>query len=86
MKWAKGQSGNPNGRPAKPINTDLVAALKKEGVKRNKEFFAHVAALAYEDTTVALAVLNKLVPNLKQVDTTLEGDIGGEITITWAQP
>ena len=62
--WKPGQSGNLKGRPAIPEKRHLENALKR--ASRNHEnvpFLDHIAELAYTDKSVALAVLDKLVPN-----------------------
>lgn len=63
-RWKPGQSGNPNGRPAIPEKRQLQSALKRASRKHeNVDFLDHIAELAYTDKQVALAVLDKLVPN-----------------------
>lgn len=62
--YKPGQSGNPNGRPINPERKQLIAALR--AVKRNHnnvDFLHHIADTAYENTTMAMKVLDKLVPN-----------------------
>lgn len=55
---------NKHGRPLNPEKRDLQNALR--AVKRNHnnvEFLHHIADQAYSNTTVAMKVLDKLIPN-----------------------
>lgn len=55
---------NRAGRPQTPQTRQLQNALRAASRKHNNvEFLHHVANLAYEDKSVALAVLDKLVPD-----------------------
>lgn len=64
-RWKPGQSGNPGGRPAIPEKRHLENALRDVARQKHggKDFLHHIAEQAFEDKSVALAVLDKLVPN-----------------------
>lgn len=73
--WKKGQSGNPKGRPKKPFIEQLEFALRKEGRARGVKFFQHVAQLAYTSESMAIAVLKKILPDLKQVESKIKLEV-----------
>ena len=77
MVWKKGQSGNPKGRVKKPKIEQLEAELRKEGKARGVTFFQHVAQLAYKSESMAVAVLKKVLPDLKQI----EGNVKLEVEL-----
>jgi len=72
--WKKGQSGNPKGRPPKPEIDLLRQAIKTVETRRKKKFFILAVERAYENDTVLIAILKKMVPDLKYVEG--EHDIG----------
>ena len=80
MKFTSGQSGNPDGRPkgSKSELTKLRDAVKRieaeKSLKRKKEWrlYDHFIRQAVEDNSVLIALLKKLVPDLKQIDGTIE--------------
>lgn len=83
MGFKKGQSGNPKGR--KPGTATKVKALEDaikivEKQKGKKKFLIHAVEMAYEDTKVLVAILKKIIPDLKAVEVT--GAEGSSISIT----
>lgn len=66
--FQKGVSGNPKGRPPRPEVQELRDALLKAKTEKNKSFIEHYVALAYEDKNVAIALANKVLPELKSID------------------
>lgn len=59
---------NRKGRPVETEKKMLRNALRWAGRKHgNKSFLHHISELAYEDKTVAMAVLNKLIPNAEAI-------------------
>ena len=75
MVFQKGQSGNPKGRPKKPVLEKLEAALKKEGKNQGITFFQHVASRAFQDDGMAVAVLKKILPDKKSVEGTVKLEV-----------
>ena len=80
--WKKGVSDNPKGRPTGTTRTNLLmdAIAKVEKQKGKKKFLIHAVEQAYTDTKVLVAILKKIIPDLKAVEIT--GQEGGTINIT----
>ena len=72
--WVKGVSGNPNGRPptAKSELDRLRDAVKLVEKEQGITLYAHFVRQAFEDNTVLVALAKKLVPDLKQIDSSIE--------------
>lgn len=65
-KWRKGQSGNPNGRPA---GTGKVAALRKQIEEHVPEIITALVAKASEgDAGAARLLLERVVPPVKATE------------------
>lgn len=75
-RFPEGVSGNPTGRPTSKWRAELEEALLQVGKRRHKTFIKEIAKWAFADKKVALAVLDKLLPDLKMV----KGDIDHTIT------
>lgn len=57
---------NRKGRPSIPEKRHLENALREVAKENgNKHFLHHIAELAYTDKSVALAVLDKIVPDIQ---------------------
>ncbi len=64
-RFQKGVSGNPaGGRPGKWRN-ELEEAIEIVQTRKRKKFMIHAIEQAYIDTKVLVAVLKKLLPDLK---------------------
>lgn len=61
---------NPGGRPKahESAQEKLFSCLKDVETKRGKRFLFHYIDKAYEDKSMAIALLKKLVPDLKSVE------------------
>jgi len=74
MPFTKGDPNiNRNGRPKNAEPELLREALRREGVKRGKDFWERVAEVAYTDKNVMIAVVKKFVPDSST--TKLEGAV-----------
>jgi len=81
-----GQSGNPAGRPKGSSSKFSIAALHnaldKIEVEKGESFLVNVIRRAYKEDSVAVALLRKLLPDLKQIAATLERTDGLYATMT----
>ncbi|HDZ14716.1 hypothetical protein LCGC14_1961150, partial [marine sediment metagenome] len=59
--WTKGVSGNPKGRPKKPLSEKFEAAVRKVEKIKGKPLFEHFVEQAYEDNNVLVAVMKKRI-------------------------
>jgi len=79
--WKKGVSANPKGRPKETTRTNLLMdAIAKVEKRKKKKFLLHAIEQAYADNKVLIAVLKKIIPDLKAIEIT--GQEGGSIKIT----
>lgn len=85
MAFKKGQSGNPKGRKKGIPNkrTELLSAIKyvqgtknPETGKKRKKLLVHAVEQAYGDKTVLIALLKKLIPDMRELDVEVSGVIG----------
>ena len=80
MTFKSGQSGNPEGRPkgSKSEITKLREAVKRieaeKSLKLKKEWrlYDHFIRQAVKDNGVLIALCKKLIPDLKQIDGSIE--------------
>lgn len=70
MVFKKGKISNPKGRPRGVPNkkTELMNAIKYVQGKKGKKLLVHAVEQAYEDKAVLVALLKKLIPDLKMVE------------------
>jgi hypothetical protein len=90
MAFKKGQITNPTGRPKGVPNrrTALLNAIKyvegrtdPETGKKRKKLLVHALEQAYKDNTVLVAILKKIIPDLKAVEVTGKDGSGLKTTI-----
>lgn len=70
MPFKKGKSGNPKGRPRKG-NSALEAlekAIKTVEKRKKKKLFALFVEKAYEDEKVLIALIKKVLPDLRHYE------------------
>ena len=74
MTWDKGQSGNPGGRPKGPKSelAKLREAVKHIERKKGVTLYEHFVKQAFKDNAVLTALTKKLVPDLKQIDGSID--------------
>ena len=87
--WAAGTSGNPQGRPRGTKNTtwraDFEKAIREDKNKYNQSIFEYALEQARKDNTVLVAILKKVIPDLKQVESKVEVSAVGYASMTPAQ-
>jgi hypothetical protein len=79
MKYQKGTSGNPSGRPKGAANkrTELLRAIEQTFEQGETGFWLKVTELAKDGDSSAISlVANRLVPTLKPVTNETVADLG----------
>lgn len=71
-KFGKGVCGNPEGRPKGSRNkysiADLHDAIKGVEEEKGKKLLTHFVEQAFEDKNVLVALMKKMLPDLKSVE------------------
>ena len=73
----KGISNNPDGRPnLREASSQKLRDIIKRVAKRhnNKSLITHAVEQAYKDNTVLIAIMRKILPDLKAIDVTATSD------------
>lgn len=82
MGFKKGEINNPGGRKKGVPNkrTELLNAITYVQGKEGKKLLVHAVEQAYQDNSLLIAILKKLIPDLKAVEVT--GKDGGAVALT----
>lgn len=75
MPYKKGQSGNPNGRPKKTAVHELEKAIRKVQRLQGKKLLVHAVEQAFKDNSVLVAILKKILPDLRHVEGTIKAEV-----------
>ena len=87
--WKSGQTGNPRGRPkGKTPFEELKDAIKIVEKERRTKLYQHFVNTAFEDNTVLVALMRKLAPDMKQIesDVKFRAEDAGVIVIPADKP
>jgi len=75
-RFGANNNANPNGRPKKPEIEALRKAIKAAEKGKDKTLLQHFVETAYEDKTVLVALMRKLLPDLRSADVNLAAEDG----------
>lgn len=69
-----GHTNNPNGRPpaGESFVEQLREAVKVVGKEKKKTLMRHAVERAYEEDSVLIAMMRKLIPDLNETDVNLK--------------
>ena len=80
-QFLKGQSGNPNGRKlGSGFQAEFKAALAVKETQYGKTIFEHLIETAYNNDTVLIAVVSKMLPALRSIE------MSGSVASTMLSP
>ena len=67
--WVKGNIANPHGRPKKPEIEELREALQAaKELKGGQSLLQSICARAYDDSSLAIAIMKKLLPDMTKAE------------------
>jgi hypothetical protein len=84
-KFLPGIVTNQKGRPVgakNKLTKDFHIALEVVETAKGKSLLQHCIEQAYTDNKMAIAIIKKIVPDLKQIDARIEATIDGKVSIT----
>ena len=81
MPFKKGQSGNPNGRPKRgdTMVEQLEKAINEVEKAKKRKLFNHFVRQAFEDNAVLIALMRKIIPDMKHIEGDMNLTAKGEL-------
>lgn len=75
MGLHKGQCNNRNGRPADPLVAEFRKVVEKTKTPEGRTLMQHFIDKALVDNTVLIALAKKILPDKKQIDADIQGNV-----------
>lgn len=77
--FQKGVVTNPNGRPADPLVAEFRKIVEKIRTPEGRTLMEHFCDKALTDNTVLVALQKKILPDKKQIDADIQGNVIFEV-------
>jgi hypothetical protein len=82
-RFQKGFSGNPSGRAVNPWRQELESAIRTVEKRKRKKLMVHAVNQAFKNDIVLVAILKKLLPDLKIEEIGLDAGEDLKSFVSW---